>query len=255
MLGNDAKLLTDEDIKSHELFRRLNSKEIVTGEDETEDTELEWLLKLRDIRDNNPDLFEKIKRLPKKSRTARKKEGQFGLFTFFRKGKLRKLYHNNGGFINEIDFSETVSLLSAVKSDKKTKLDVEFYKLLEQNKTEFKDFFMKEVDSQTAGSRGHEGKIKKIIKAILKKPIGLTDDDEDYLRSILNLIQEGSITKKTLQKLNNAIKKEDINPLKILAKFKIVIPENSEFFKDTYSSYSGSIEGPKEVILSEMFSK
>ena len=73
----------------------------------------------------------------------------------------------------------------------------------------YKDF-MKEVDSQTAGSRGHEGKIKKIIKAILKKPIGLTDDDEDYLRSILNLIQEGSITKKTLQKLNNAIKKEDI---------------------------------------------
>jgi len=255
MLGNDAKLLTDEDIKSHELFRRLNSKEIVTGEDETEDTELEWLLKLRDIRDNNPDLFEKIKRLPKKSRTARKKEGTVGLFTFFRKGKLRKLYHNNDGFINEIDFSEAVNLLNAINSDKKMKLSEDFYKLLEQNKKEFSDFFVKEVDAQTSGSRGHEGKIKAIIKAVLKKPIGLTDDDEEYLRSILNLIQEGSITKKTLQKLNNAVKKEDINPLKILAKIRMVIPENSEFFKDTYASFSGNIEGPKEVILSEMFTK
>jgi hypothetical protein len=250
-----AKLLTDEDIKSHELFRRLNSKEIITGEDKIEDIELEWLLKLRNIRDNNSDLFEKIKRLPKKSRTARKKEGMVGLFTFFRKGKLRKLYHNYEGLINEIDFSEAVNLLNATKSDKKMKLSEDFYELLEQNKKEFSAFFIKELNSKTTGSKGHEGKIKEIIKAILKKPIGLTDEDEDYFRSILNLIQEGSITKKTLQKLNNAIKKEDINPLKIIAKIKIVIPDNSEFFKDIYVSYSGNIEGPKEVILSEMFTK
>ena len=135
------------------------------------------------------------------------------------------------------------------------KLDAEFYKFLEQNKKEFSEFFVNEVDAQTSGSRGHEGKIKKIVKAILKKPVGLTDDDEEYLRGILNLIHEGSITKKTLQKINNAIKKEDINPLKILAKIKVVIPENSEFFKDAYASISGNIEGPKEVILSEMFTK
>jgi len=255
MLGNDAKLLTDEDVKSHELFKRLNSKEIVTGEDETDDLELECLLKLRDIRDNNPELFEKIKRLPKKSRSIHKKEDEQGLFTFFRKGKLRKLYHNKSGLINEIDFSEAINLLNAKKSDKPQKITEEFYKLLEQNKKEFNDFFINESDPQVGGNRGHEGKIKKIIKAILKKPIGLTDDDEDYLRSVLNLIQEGSITKKTLQKLNNAIKKEEINPLKILAKIKIVIPENSEFFKETYANFAGTVEGPKEVILSEMFIK
>ena len=85
MLGNDAKLLTDEDIKSHELFRRLNSKEILMGEEETDDPELAWLIKLRDIRDNNPALFEQIKRLPKKSRTVRKDTTEKGLFTFFRK--------------------------------------------------------------------------------------------------------------------------------------------------------------------------
>ena len=72
MLGNDSKLLTDEEIKSHDLFSRLTSKETITGEDEEEDYELKYLTFLRDIRDNQKNLFNKIKRLPKKSRTARK---------------------------------------------------------------------------------------------------------------------------------------------------------------------------------------
>jgi len=254
MLGNDAKLLTDEDLKSHELFRRLNSKEILMGEEETNDPELEWLLKLRDIRDNNSQLFEKIKRLPKKSRTAKISEIEFGLFTFFRKGKLRKLYHNNGAFINEIDFEKAVELLKSSPSDKKQKLEPEFYKLLEENKKEFNEFFISESTTQTGGSRGHEGKLKKILKAILRKPDGLTDDDEDYLRKILGIIQDGT-NKATLKRVNNAIKKEELNNLKILAKIKSIIPDNSELFKDTYASFSGNIEGPKEVILSGMLLK
>ncbi|MGP8336640.1 MAG: helicase-related protein, partial [Methanosarcinaceae archaeon] len=43
MLGNDAKLLTDEEIKSHDLFKRLTSKEYITGEDDEDDPELRCL--------------------------------------------------------------------------------------------------------------------------------------------------------------------------------------------------------------------
>ena len=255
MLGNDAKLLTDEDVKSHELFNRLNSKEILMGEDEADDPELEWLLKLRDIRDNNSELFEKIKRLPKKSRTAKKSKYESGLFTFFRKGKLRKLYYNGGTSIEEIDFAKAVELLNATASERKLKLIPEFYTLLEQNKKEFDEFFMIESTTQTGGSRGHEGKLKKILKALLKKPEGLADEDEDYLNKVLGLIQEGSIPKESLKKINNAIKKEDVNPSRILTRIKQVVPVNSEFFKEAYANYSGNIEGQKEVILSEMLIK
>ena len=55
MLGNDSKLLTDEEIKSHDLFSRLTSKETITGEDEEEDYELKYLTFLRDIRDNQQE--------------------------------------------------------------------------------------------------------------------------------------------------------------------------------------------------------
>jgi len=71
MLGNDAVLLTDEEIKSHDLFKKLTSKEQITGENEEGDPELGYLTFLRDLRDNNKELYERIKRLPKKARTAR----------------------------------------------------------------------------------------------------------------------------------------------------------------------------------------
>ena len=57
MLGNDSRLLTDEEIKSHDLFDRLTSKETITGEEEEEDHELNYLTFLRKIRDEDPDLF------------------------------------------------------------------------------------------------------------------------------------------------------------------------------------------------------
>src|SRR6266566_2009890 len=72
MLGADAKLLTDgEDIKSQNLFSRLTSKKTTTGEDEDEETELKFLTEIRTLRDKQPDLFERIKRLPKKARSTR----------------------------------------------------------------------------------------------------------------------------------------------------------------------------------------
>jgi len=41
-----------------------------TGEDEEGDSELKYLEMIRKIRDENPDLFEKIKKLPKKARSG-----------------------------------------------------------------------------------------------------------------------------------------------------------------------------------------
>ena len=83
LLGADARLLTEgEEIKSHDLWVRLTSKEVITGEGEEEESDLKYLSIIRDIRDTNPDLFEKIKRLPKKARTARidKEDGKPTLY-------------------------------------------------------------------------------------------------------------------------------------------------------------------------------
>jgi superfamily II DNA or RNA helicase len=73
MLGSDARLLTEnEEIKSFNLFDRIISKATITGEsEEDENSELRYLQIIRDIQQNQKELFARIKSLPKKARTAR----------------------------------------------------------------------------------------------------------------------------------------------------------------------------------------
>lgn len=72
LLGGDAELLTEgEPIESHELFDRLISKTAVEGDTDSEVSDLKYLKIIKELRENDPNLFERIKRLPKKARTAK----------------------------------------------------------------------------------------------------------------------------------------------------------------------------------------
>lgn len=249
MLGNDSRLLTDEEIKSHDLFKKLTSKTLLTGEDEVESSELEYLALLRDIRDNNKDLFEKIKRIPKKARTTRISDFNNGsVVTFFRKGKLRKIFITDGKSTNELDFFKAANILKAQPSTKREKPNDDFYKYLDLNKQEFEKVFTNEADGIIlSGGRSYETKFLRIIKAIINHTI-FTDDDEEYLLHILDLLQEGAIPKQTIKKILKDIELER-NPLKILSKIRSGVP--STLFQKPISWNAADTLGPKEVILSE----
>ena len=68
------------------MFERILSVDMVTGEDNVE-SELKYLSIIRLIRDENPILFEKIKRLPKRSRSITRQENidASQVLTYFRK--------------------------------------------------------------------------------------------------------------------------------------------------------------------------
>jgi len=197
MLGNDSRLLTDEEIKSHDLFNRLTSKETITGEDEEEvDYELKYLTFIRDIRDNEPDLFNKIKRLPKKARTARKHSEDYNsLLTFFKSGKLRKIYITNGNIAEELDFLETAGTLEVEKDTKAEKIDAEFYNHLDINKRQFEAVFEVEEENSSKGSRSNSTKLIKIIRATLQMQKQFTEDDEEYLQDVMGLLEDGVLPK------------------------------------------------------------
>ena len=249
MLGNDAVLLTDEEIKSHDLFKKLTSKELISGEDEEDDPELKYFTFLRDLRDNNTELYDKIKRLPKKARTARKYEVESeSVITFFRLGKIRKIFQTNGESVQEVDFLTAANTLKAQKNTKKERLGADFYEHLERNKKAF-NVVMTSAENVAKGPTGssYESKLIKRIKAIIKKP-ELTDDDEEYLQAVLDLIRDGGLPKATMARIFKSIKGE-INPLKILAKIKGGISPN--LFQGTFSKISTKIIGTREVVLSE----
>lgn len=250
MLGEDAAYLTDgEEVSSHELFNRLNSKKIIEGEDEEVDTELKYLSEIRAIRDNNPDLFEKIKRLPKKARSAKQHYViRDAVLTFFRQGKLRKIYMTDGESTQELDFFQAADILKSTPQVQREKLGKNYYEYLDQNKKEFKLSTIEEISEfKHKGGKSSETKLIQFIKAILKKK-GFTEDDEEYLKKVLTLLEDGTLPKQTTKTIVKNIGKES-NHLKIYGIIRKNIPLT--FFATPVAEFAGQSPSPREVILSE----
>jgi len=255
LLGGDAALLTEgEPVGSHELFNRLISKKTLSGEDETEETELKYLHVIKDVRDKNPDLFEKIKRLPKKARTAKTDvEHQGSLVTYFRRNKVQKFFMaDESPVAQELDFMSAASILESYIDEKRQKLTEKFFDLLDKNKKAFV-FATTEEMAEPRKRRGRDSaaQVIKILKATVKNTQQFTDEQEQYLKQVIVQLEEGGLpkqtTKETLKALN-ALKQDLINPFKVLGTLQNHIPER--FLQEHYAEHNPRSLGKREVILS-----
>jgi superfamily II DNA/RNA helicase len=262
LLGSDARLLTEsEEVEAHSLFSQLLSKETIEGEDEPE-SELKYLQEIRLLRDENPTLFERVKRLPKKARTARKSDASASsLLTYFRKGKLQKFFRVSADDINvseELDFLQAAQALRADATELRSKLDHTFYKLLEKNSemltrsTEIEE----EEFSTKRGSRDNAARLSKVLKAKQVKNFqGFTDDDEEYIVNVISELDAGGIPKKISQRIYARVEKTPellANPLKLLALLKMELP--AAFLQPNQAEQGQGKGAVKEIILSEYFS-
>jgi len=255
LLGGDAELLTEgEPIGSHELFDRLTSKKTVEGEDDAEESELKYLHVIRDIREKDSDLFEKIKRLPKKARTARQHSDiANSLITYFRRGKLQKFFMAlDKKEAQELDFISAAKLLESKPDEKRKKLPEEFYDLLDKNKEAFVLATTEEMaEPQKRSGRDSAANILRILKATMKNTQKFTEDQELYLKKVFTQLEEGGLPKQTAKqtlKALNALKGELINPFKVLAVLYRNIPER--LLESHYAEQNPAAFGKREVILS-----
>ncbi|MBI2848612.1 MAG: helicase [Chloroflexi bacterium] len=262
MLGVDARLLTEgEEVKSHDLFARLNSRKTITGEDEEEESELEYLSEIRQVRDTNPDLFARIKRLPKKARSTRLLPTAPGavvkqfpsLLTYFRQGRLDKFYLAQPGATEstELDFLTAVKVLKpADPAEKRQTVPQGFYALLDRNKDAFAADTSRENDDAIPRHKGsaNDAYILKRLKAReIRHYHGFTEDDEAYIQQVIQLLTDGALPKPTTKTVAEALKKES-QLLKVLGILKRDIP--SPFFQPTRAQQTSHALSPREVILS-----
>jgi superfamily II DNA/RNA helicase len=262
MLGADARLLTEgEEIKSHDLFARLNSKRTITGEDGEEESELEYLTEIRKIRDTKPDLFQRIKRLPKKARSTRTLTGEPGektrqcpaLITYFRQGRLDKFYlaHPKPGQPTELEFFATAKILKpSDSSEKREAIPRDFYELLDKNKAAFAAATSLEVDDSIPHHKGgaNDAYILKRLKAReIRRYHGFTEDDELYIQQVIQLLTDGALPRPTTKKVASALRKE-VEPLKVLGILRRDIA--SQFFQPPRAQQAFHSLTPREVILS-----
>jgi len=222
ILGEDAKYLSDgEEIGSQELFDTLNRKSTYTGEDGEGDSELKYLEMMRKLRDENPDLFEKIKRLPKKARSGAKVNSieLKQLLSFFRIGKLKKFYLNRNGNASEITFFEAASLAECTPDTSRIGIPEDYYHLLETNKQRFEQDTM-QSESPAPQSKGGRSNMQ-YVEMRLKDPAfknckKFTEHDEEFLAGVRSMIKQGTIAKKVAQSLKKEFEKT-VDPLEMLA--------------------------------------
>lgn len=262
MLGADARLLTEgEEIKSHDLFAKLTSKKTITGEEEDEESELEYLTEIREVRDKEPALFTRIKRLPRKARSTRIFTADNGtgvkefsaLLTYFRQGRLDKFFLAPPGAAEslELDFFATAKTLKpADPAEKREAIPPDFYTLLEKNKRAIEEATSPDQDDAIPKQKGtaNDAYILKRLKAKeIRRYHGFTEDDELYIQKVIQLLIDGALPKPTTKKVVEAMKKE-IRPLKVLGILRRDI--SPLFFQTTRAQMTAHVLSPREVILS-----
>ena len=251
LLGGDASLLTDgEEIDSHSLFDKLNT---IKDEDEP-DTELKYLKVIKDIRENDPDLFNHIKQLPRKARTAKMNNISPNSFiTYFRLSRIQKFFiADQSEESKELDFMDAASLIESRLDTQKEKIPAEMFDLLDKNSIAFNDVLEKgEPESKSPGGADTATKLLKHLKHAKRNSKQFTDDQEAYLNKAMIQIGDGALPKKTLSNALDAIltlEDEISNPLKVLGALQISIPE--KFLEDHYAESNITGTGITEVVLS-----
>lgn len=259
-LGEDARYLSDdEELAAYELFgdrlyKKLTAKQTFE-EDDSLDSELGFLSQIRQIRDNDPDLFAQIKSLPRKARAGRPQPAALTgsdeqLLTFFRKGRLKKfVLAGPAAAPVELTFLEAARRFECRPETTGEPIPPAYFSLLQANK-DFLDRLTGDSNPEQAGSQAGASNESFIIRALKSTTVrnfkGFTDADEDYLKLARTAFENGSISKNTAKKIKQALAK-NLQPLNILQVLKQHLPYD-EVYLETRQPHEQAV---REVILSE----
>jgi superfamily II DNA/RNA helicase/HKD family nuclease len=255
LLGGDAALLTEgEPVGSHELFRRLSSSKTITGEDDAENSDLKYLIQIKEVRDEDPDLYEKIKYLPRKSRSGKiSASAPNALVTYFRKGKLQKFFLSSEDALSaELDFSTAAGLLESDANEKRQRLPATYFSWLDANKDAFVEATTAE-EKKTTMRKGRDNtwQMLKLLKAVFKNTQTLTDEQEEYVMQVIASLEAGGLPKETVKNAYKALKAQGnaaANPRTALAVLQMNIREG--LLESHYAEQNPRSKGKREVILS-----
>ncbi|WP_270749830.1 helicase-related protein [Fusobacterium hominis] len=250
-LGEDFKYLSDdEEIDSYGLYDKLMAS--LNDEEEIGESELEYLSLIRKIRDENEELYLKIKKLPKKSKSSREYREDFietSTISFLKRGENKRIYITDRNLdTKELVFFDAVKYFKCEENEPKQYIDNEFYQLLAVNKTVFSQ--VSETRKTEEGKKaGKSREIQKIIEA-LKFYTMFSETEDKKLEKIIEIFEVGKLSKIHVKNILTECKKvfETNNPHKILEVFYESIPEE---YKGVTQKRVDKSNNKVEVLLSE----
>jgi superfamily II DNA/RNA helicase len=251
-LGEDAKYLSEdrEVIEQHgllgdKLFDNIDNAKV---EEDDESPRLKYLNIIRNIRDNDEELYVKIKNFPKKIRSTQRNHGieTDSLLTFFRKGVLKRfIWTGDRTGTEELTFEGAISKLEVKKSESALKLNDNFYNLIQKNKEYLAELTKGEEHLSEQVEKGRSN-IKTIIERLsieMKSPTW-TDDEYFKIKDAKKAFEDGAVSKFTAKKMMADIKSNKSSIIKILDDYKKFINIRETIKKS---------EAQNEVVLSKLF--
>jgi superfamily II DNA or RNA helicase len=271
LLGNDARLLTgDEEITSHNLFDRINSKKAAEGDAAEPNSELKYLRQILDVKEKQPELFLHILDLPRKARSTRLHAPELApadqpeavsapdrpaVITYFRQGRLDKFFRSHGGIdhADELDFFTTAETLETTAKEQQQKIPPEqFYPLLDKNKDGFHSTTVTSVETllpATAAGSGNEAIILKRLRAKdFRNSEALTPEDKKFAVSVHRIVSDGRVGKHTIRKVKEAFDKT-ADPIEMITILRRDIA-SQYLLGPTHKPEKDAPSAPREVILS-----
>lgn len=248
ILGEDFKYLSeDEQVSSHKLYENLTGS--LDGEEENVNPELEYLTLIRNIRDENIELFEKIKKFPLKCKSGKNSTliSGNGTISFIRKGALKTFFKTDSDSTQELTFIEAIQYIKCPVDEPKIAIEDIYFDQLATNKDAFNNKLLQEELETTEGRTvsGNDKKILTYLKALLSCR-KFTESEESTIEKIKMMLEYGELPQATSKQIVANLKNVE-DPIQI---FHVILDEIPAKYFDGRKTKKIERKGKKQVILS-----
>lgn len=246
-LGEDFKYLSDEeDVSPKKLFSDLNKD--MDDEEESTNPELGFLAIIRQIRDNDPMLFSKVKRLPKKAKAGKESENVSTNSTigFIRKGALKTFFMTDQE-TTQLSFMDAIRLIQSVPEDSNVNIGSDFYVQYDKNSNAFDDMLVQEesISTEKVMVAGNDAKVIKLLKGMKSVPT-FTDDQEEKIDILIKRWEAGEIP----ARISKDVMKKSKTVQDVLELYYEILKLVPESYFEEKKTQQGNVDGEKQVILS-----
>ena len=258
-LGEDSQIYsTDESPESFGLFDK--------NVDEERDEKLRYLMWLRQLKEENPDLIKRINKMPLRARVGRKSKLIPMSTIVFIRNKRRDAFTfiREDGSIEELTFLEAVKEFEARTEEKAIPLHDKHHEQV----AKAIDIFSKKEDESRAitkkvvSSQGpNEKKALAYLDGFVHVP-NITNEEVDLIEKAKRAISTGKFQQlqRDINKLQNAVKKAPVKTvvllermMKIITSYPLEHVELNDFEAQAISKKRYVKELMPEIIISESF--
>lgn len=248
-LGEDIKYLSDdEQVSPKKLFDELNQN--MDDEEGSTNPELAYLAVIRQIRDNDPKLFSKVKQLPRKAKAGRKSSLVKDKATvgFIRKGALKTFFiSGEEPETKHLTFMQAIQYIECEPDEEKISVGHEYYEHYAKNSDAFDAYLTAEdaISTEKVMVAGNDAKVIRLLKAMKNEP-RLTDDQEEKLDILIQRWEAGEIPSKVSK---DVVKKSKTmtDVLEFYYDLMNIVPP--VYFEEKKTT-TANVDGEKQVILS-----